>query len=621
MSAPRAQEPSRWVAAAVAVAGVALAWSAPALVQRVVAAGLPLAALLAGPRLELGRVGQALASIGAMTAGVLLARAGALEAEVPELLSERTLLLGLPMILVAALRAALARPVYGARLTLVAALVALTAAGRAKTGWAYPLLAGAGLAAGLLALRASDPTRAPLRGLPLRSWLGAALGLAFAGGLLGAARVGLPRLQEQLVARMMARFQGRTGFTESMYLGSLGGLLQSDQVVLRVRGGAPPLLRGLVFLKYEHGRWDPGRDAARFELVESAEEPPSRAGFVELEHAGRTGRYFLPLGARDVFASSGFFDKDAFALYRPSEGAASKRVWFREGGAAADPAPLPEHLELAPKLRRALERVLDDWGVPRQPSGGAGRPGEITARIADELQRRHRYSLTFERSSRKDPVLDFLLVRPEGHCEYFASAFVLLARAAGVPAHLVGGYRVAETSPLGYGVVRERHAHAWGEAWVDGRWQTFDPTPAAELAEAAPSVTPWWSAGWDGLRTGWEVVDDWLARRTAFEFSLALVLMVGALVLVRALRGREPAKAQARDEAPVEVRAVLAALAARGVRIDAGDTLRTVAGRARGLHADLDGALGAYERLRYGGVGDEAEVFARLREVAAAVRG
>ena len=39
------------------------------------------------------------------------------------------------------------------------------------------------------------------------------------------------------------------------------------------------------------------------------------------------------------------------------------------------------------------------------------------------------------------------------------------------------GYQGAEKNPLGnYWIVRQSDAHAWVEAWVDGRWVRFDPT-------------------------------------------------------------------------------------------------------------------------------------------------
>jgi hypothetical protein len=66
----------------------------------------------------------------------------------------------------------------------------------------------------------------------------------------------------------------------------------------------------------------------------------------------------------------------------------------------------------------------------------------------------------------------------------------LLLRKIGIPARYAVGYALVE--PGGNDrqfVVRERHAHSWVLAYVDGQWRDFDPTPArwnrAELARSA----------------------------------------------------------------------------------------------------------------------------------------
>ena len=79
-----------------------------------------------------------------------------------------------------------------------------------------------------------------------------------------------------------------------------------------------------------------------------------------------------------------------------------------------------------------------------------------------------------------DPVEDFLFNRKKGHCEYYASALTLMLRAVGVPARMVGGFKGAVRGTKdGEYIVQQRHAHAWVEAHVDGRWISLDPTPAA----------------------------------------------------------------------------------------------------------------------------------------------
>ena len=91
---------------------------------------------------------------------------------------------------------------------------------------------------------------------------------------------------------------------------------------------------------------------------------------------------------------------------------------------------------------------------------------------------------TSTRSSRRgwqlDSVDDFLFNTRRGFCEHFASAFTVLARAAGIPARVVTGYQGGEYNPMGgYLLVRQSDAHAWSEVWLEGRgWVRVDPTAA-----------------------------------------------------------------------------------------------------------------------------------------------
>jgi transglutaminase-like putative cysteine protease len=75
---------------------------------------------------------------------------------------------------------------------------------------------------------------------------------------------------------------------------------------------------------------------------------------------------------------------------------------------------------------------------------------------------------------------DFLFNTRRGFCEHYASAFVYLMRAAGLPARVVIGYQGGEMNPQdAYMIVRQSDAHAWAEVWVDdARWLRVDPTAA-----------------------------------------------------------------------------------------------------------------------------------------------
>jgi transglutaminase-like putative cysteine protease len=87
------------------------------------------------------------------------------------------------------------------------------------------------------------------------------------------------------------------------------------------------------------------------------------------------------------------------------------------------------------------------------------------------------YSLEPERLG-ADAIDDFLFRTRVGFCGHYASAFVVLMRATGIPARVVTGYLGGEWIPYGgYLLVRQSEAHAWAEVWLEGRgWTRVDPT-------------------------------------------------------------------------------------------------------------------------------------------------
>lgn len=628
---------ARLLALAVLLVGAAIAFASPPSVA-VVAIALPLFGVVTGPRFRVDRIGQAAITIAAMIAGVLVPRVLVGEEaalEDPAVLGERALLLAMPMLAVAAARAPLHSPVFGDRLTLTAALVALTGAGRSLSGFAYPLLAALAVAAGLAALYVRDPGRPAPKLLHPRHVLAIAFGGAAALGLTALAWWSLPRLHDAALARFAARWaRARTGIADTMSLGDLTGMLQSDTIVMRVRGGAPPLLRATALTTYAAGRWEADTALPGVEVVETPTEPSAPEGLIEIEHARKPSRYFVPLGARDVVVSTGVFQRDALQLHRPSTKFEAKRVWFAVSGGPTPLAPRAADQQVPRSIRPALGEIVRKWGAAEGP------PSARVAAIAARLEADYRYSLTFERKRGADPVIQFLTLDPQGHCEYFATAMALLARTAGVPARLITGYRVTEASPFGYHVVRERNAHSWVEVWQGDRWVTVDPTPAADLAAASSATTPLLGALADGVSTAWERVDDWLGKRSAFEMSLMLVGLVALLILARVLRGRVArARASVAVDPPLPGFSLLArALAGRGLARGVDETLSRFAARleaqieARGdrevggegievgsIEARSAELVRRYELLRYAGRGDAAAIDREMADLARAV--
>ena len=99
----------------------------------------------------------------------------------------------------------------------------------------------------------------------------------------------------------------------------------------------------------------------------------------------------------------------------------------------------------------------------------------------------------------------FLFDLKKGYCDYYATAMVVLARAAGLPARLVIGY-ASGTYDFEHAqyVVTENYAHSWVEIYFANiGWVEFEPTvslplilneeknvPAASAVETQPAEQP-----------------------------------------------------------------------------------------------------------------------------------
>jgi hypothetical protein len=126
-----------------------------------------------------------------------------------------------------------------------------------------------------------------------------------------------------------------------------------------------------------------------------------------------------------------------------------------------------------PEVRGLLQEVVADWNV---------RPGDRphAIRAINQFFSGFTYSTWQDMPDLRvtNAMALFLTRMRSGHCEYFATATVLLLRQLGVPARYAVGYAVHEKSGSEY-VVRLRDAHSWCLVWNERArtWQDFDTTP------------------------------------------------------------------------------------------------------------------------------------------------
>jgi hypothetical protein len=182
------------------------------------------------------------------------------------------------------------------------------------------------------------------------------------------------------------------------------------------------------------------------------------------------------------------------------------------------------------------------------------------------------------------PLARFLTDTRSGHCEYFATATVLLLRQLKIPARYAVGYVVHEAAGKNY-VVRQRDAHAWCLVWNDQQqtWENFDTTPTAWLAVEGAHGSPlqFLSDAWS--RVGYEFAKlRWGQSHLREYFLWALIPVLGVMlfrILFRSRRHRRSASGSASASRPAwpgldsEFYQLETRLAARGLRRQPGETL------------------------------------------------
>ncbi len=119
------------------------------------------------------------------------------------------------------------------------------------------------------------------------------------------------------------------------------------------------------------------------------------------------------------------------------------------------------------------------------------------AHAIEQYLRTFPYTLDVPRPPANQDLVDyFLFDLRKGYCDYYASAMVVLARAAGIPARLAVGY-ASGTYNLNSSrfIVTQADAHSWVEVYFPGiGWVPFEPTaglPAiGRSTQAVAAVTP-----------------------------------------------------------------------------------------------------------------------------------
>ncbi|UCG07616.1 MAG: transglutaminase domain-containing protein [Desulfobacterales bacterium] len=373
--------------------------------------------------------------------------------------------------------------------------------------------------------------------------------IAGGGGVLG--HIGLHRLQLILEAKGLEwtsdfRRHDPDPFRTHTAIGDIGSLKPSERIIFRVTPGGPAatpmLLRETTYNRYLSPIWvavtpdfAPVRPDAGTTTWHFYQGPADgRAITVAAKlHKGQ-GVLKLPDGAFRVDnLPLATMERNRYGTVKVDGGPGFVTYRIQFDKRMADHSPPAEYdLNIADKEKPAIELIRDQLKLTGKP------PRKILERVESFFQKNFAYSLAPTGGRYKNtPLANFLLQSRAGHCEYFATATVLLLRSAGIPARYARGYSVHEFSRLeNRFIVRDRHAHAWTLVYIDGAWRNFDTTPGS------------WISIEDAAAPGWVFITDlgswcrfnlskgflWIRQRGGFEY-LGWLLIAVVFLLVRRL--------------------------------------------------------------------------------------
>jgi transglutaminase-like putative cysteine protease len=314
----------------------------------------------------------------------------------------------------------------------------------------------------------------------------------------------LPRMSAGYLGSFAGGSDVATGFSDRVQLGRIGQIQQSSSVVMHVqiegdtRGAYDLKWRGVALGVFDGRTWSnpseqyvlPRGADGRYALWQTAGLQDTRLIHyrVLMEPIGTNVFFFAPKPRylsgvyREVASdrAGSIYNLDPehpVSLYEADSELVTPSVeQLRKAADTYPPEMELSYLELPPL----------DARIPllaKHVTSEAGNNYDRAVAIEHYLRKNFAYTLQLPRIPPKDPLADFLFVRKQGHCEYFASSMAILLRTLRIPARVVNGFRTSEFNDLtGNYVIRARNAHSWVEAYFAGYgWSSFDPTPGGGL--------------------------------------------------------------------------------------------------------------------------------------------
>lgn len=323
----------------------------------------------------------------------------------------------------------------------------------------------------------------------------------------------LPRISSSYMSEYSLGTNFSTGFSDRVRLGGIGQIQQSNSVVMHIQiagdtHGAYALhWRGISLANFDGRDWSnpPGDSPLEKDADGAFTVPNFSQGIVRSAADGAqssprdlsrmihyrvlmepigTNVFFLAPWARRVSGAYRGLQIDWGGAISNSDNQHGVSIYEADSDISRPPADLLRKAGISfPAFANGyLQHPALDARIPQlaaQITTGENNDYDKAVAIERYLKTHYGYTLQLLRTPVADPLANFLFVRKQGHCEYFASSMAVMLRTLRIPSRVVNGFRSSEFNDVtGKYVVRARDAHAWVEAYFPGYgWITFDPTP------------------------------------------------------------------------------------------------------------------------------------------------
>jgi len=313
----------------------------------------------------------------------------------------------------------------------------------------------------------------------------------------------LPRVSAGFMSAETGANDITTGFSDRVELGRIGQIQQSKTVVMHLAidgdsfGAFAPKLRGVALNIFDGRTWSNpsgkrgvlrGSDG-RFNLdFRNPRNPRPRGQSIHYRVTMEpfvTEVFFLLATPRSLEgnyrAVSEDPDGDVFNLDNEHPVAryeATSEIRTPTATIGLKDGSIPPRIQqnylqfppLDPRIKPLTDKI----------TAAATTPYDQAKAVETYLRTHYGYTLQLPSTTPPDPIADFLFVRRQGHCEYFASAMAIMLRTIGIASRVVNGFAGGEFNDItSQYVIRASDAHSWVEAYIPGEgWLAFDPTPA-----------------------------------------------------------------------------------------------------------------------------------------------